>query len=79
MPFDGAKLREARLRRALTLRDLGKLAGVSYDSIHALEVGKHAPRPSTIRKLAAALGVPPDALFSDLGNDLSGVPRETTG
>ena len=55
MPFDGQKLREWRLRRALTLRDLGALSGVAYDSIHGIETGKQQPRPSTVRKLAAAL------------------------
>jgi transcriptional regulator with XRE-family HTH domain len=65
MPFNGMRLRELRLRRALTLRDLGALAGLAYDNIHAIERGKHAPRPSTVRKLAAALGVAPDAFFDD--------------
>ena len=65
MPFSGARLRELRLRRALTLRDLGTRAQVSFDNIHAIETGKHVPRPSTVRKLAAALGVAPDVLFDD--------------
>jgi transcriptional regulator with XRE-family HTH domain len=65
MPFEGQKLREWRLRRALTLRELGVLAGVSYDSIHAIETGKQEPRPTTVRKLAEALGVAPDVFFAD--------------
>ena len=65
MPFDGLKLREWRRRRALTLRGLGALAGVSYDSIHAIETGKQEPRPSTVRKLAEALSVAPDVFFAD--------------
>jgi transcriptional regulator with XRE-family HTH domain len=65
MPFDGAKLRELRLRRALTLRGLGTLSGVAYDTIHGIETGKHQPRPSTVRKVADALGVEPDAFFVD--------------
>ena len=65
MPFDGARLRELRHRRALTLRELGALSGVSYDQIHGIETGKHQPRPSTVRKLADALGIDPDAFFSD--------------
>jgi transcriptional regulator with XRE-family HTH domain len=72
MPFDGWRLRELRRRRALTLRDLGALAGVAYDTIHGLEVGKHQPRPSTVRKLADALGVPPAVFFSDRGLDVGG-------
>jgi transcriptional regulator with XRE-family HTH domain len=67
MLFDGARLRELRRRRALSLRDLGKLANVSYDGIHAAEAGKREPRPSTVRKLATALGVDTEAFFSDGG------------
>ncbi len=69
MPFDGMRLRELRLRRALTLRGLGVLSGVAYDTIHGIETGKHRPRPSTVRKLADALGVEPEAFFSELGSD----------
>lgn len=69
MPFDGLRLRELRRRRALTLRELGALSGVGYDTIHGLETGKHEPRPSTVRKLADALGVAPDVFFSELGSD----------
>ena len=69
MPFDGMKLRELRLRRALTLRELGALSGVAYDTIHGIETGKHQPRPSTVRKLADALSVAPDVFFSDLVSD----------
>jgi transcriptional regulator with XRE-family HTH domain len=65
MPFDGRKLRDLRLRRALTLRDLAALSGVAFDTIHGIETGKHQPRPSTVRKLAEALGVAPDAFFSE--------------
>jgi transcriptional regulator with XRE-family HTH domain len=65
MPFAGWKLRELRRRRALTLRELAALSSVAYDTIHGIEVGKHEPRPSTIRKLADALGVAPDVFFTD--------------
>jgi transcriptional regulator with XRE-family HTH domain len=69
MPFDGMKLRELRLRRALTLRELGELSDVAYDTIHGIETGKQAPRPSTVRKLANALGVMPDVFFADSERD----------
>ena len=66
MPFDGRKVREWRLRRALTLRQLGELSGVAYDTIHGIETGKQQPRPSTVRRLADALGVAPDVFFADM-------------
>ena len=45
------------------------LSGVAYDTIHGVETGKHQPRPSTVRKLADALGVTPDVFFSELELD----------
>ena len=51
------KLRELRRLRVLTLRELEEESGVSYNTIWRLENGYRQARPSTIRKLAAALGV----------------------
>jgi hypothetical protein len=62
-PFNGAGLRAHRLPRALTLRRLGALAGIAFDSIHAIETDRQAPRPSTVRKPTSVAGVAPDALF----------------
>lgn len=57
-----AKLRELRRRRVLTLRELEEESGISYNTIWRLENGHNDARPSTIRKLAAALGVEPEEL-----------------
>ena len=51
------RLRELRRLRVLTLRELEEESGVSYNTIWRLENGHRQARPSTIRKLAAALGV----------------------
>lgn len=51
------KLRELRQLRVLTLRELEEESGVSYNTIWRLENGHRQARPSTIRRLAAALGV----------------------
>ncbi len=51
------RLRELRRLRVLTLRELEEESGVSYNTIWRLENGYREARPSTIRKLAAALGV----------------------
>jgi len=41
----------------MTLRELGDLSGVWFHTIHAIEAGKQEPRPATVRKLIAALGI----------------------
>ena len=56
------KLRELRRRRVLTLRELEVESDVSYNTIWRIENGYREARPSTIRKLAAALGVEPEEL-----------------
>ncbi len=57
-------MRELRRLRVLTLRELEEESGVSYNTIWRLENGHREARPSTIRKLAAALGVDPAELVT---------------
>lgn len=52
-----APLRTHRQDRLLSIRDLAKKAGVSPQTIQGVESGKHPPRPSTMRKIAEALGI----------------------
>jgi transcriptional regulator with XRE-family HTH domain len=59
-------LRELRRGRLLSQRELAKLARVSQETIVDIETGKSRPHPSTLRKLAAALEVPPEALARHL-------------
>jgi transcriptional regulator with XRE-family HTH domain len=53
----GPKLRQARERKVLTQVELAEQAGVSPQTIYQLERGAQRARPSTLRKLAQALGV----------------------
>ena len=52
-------LKELRELRALSQRDLARLAEVDETTIIDLEKGRRPPRPSTRRKLAKALKVRP--------------------
>ncbi len=61
--IDGAKLRELRRRKMLSLRELGERSGVAFDNINKLENEKRRAQPRTVRKLAAALGVEPRELM----------------
>ena len=63
MEVNVAKLKNLRRRRVLTLRELEEESGVSYNTIWRLENGYTDARPSTIRKLATALGVEPGELI----------------
>jgi transcriptional regulator with XRE-family HTH domain len=59
------KLRELRQRAFLSQEALAKKSGVAEATINRLEQGAQLARYVTARKLAEALGVPPDALTTD--------------
>jgi transcriptional regulator with XRE-family HTH domain len=63
MSVDGARLRQLRQERALSLRELGEMTGVAFDTINKLELEKRDAQPRTIRRLADALGVEPKELM----------------
>jgi transcriptional regulator with XRE-family HTH domain len=56
-------LKRIRNEYPLTVRELAEMSGVSYDTITKVENGHREARPSTIRKLARALGVQPGELI----------------
>ncbi len=62
------RLRELRRERALALRELGELSGISLQTIWRIEAGRQGAHPRTIRKLAQALGVEPAELVKGDGD-----------
>ena len=50
---------------ALTQRELAHLAGISTNTVRLLEGGRRGSYPSTLRKVAAALGVAPAELVRE--------------
>lgn len=56
LEVDPARLRHARLAKALTQAELAKAAGVNRTTIVRLESGRPA-QPSSVRRIAGALGV----------------------
>jgi transcriptional regulator with XRE-family HTH domain len=66
IPSGDVGLREARLRKLLSQRELARRADVSLATITNIETGKIRPHPSTLRKLAEALDVDPEELAEHL-------------
>ena len=58
----GDRLKELRIRRALTQEELATAAGIGKNTVNRLERDLTEPRPPTLRKLAQALGVDPAEL-----------------
>ena len=61
--YIGEGLRRERKLRMLSQRDLASLADLSPTTIVNLEANAHGARPSTLRKLTAALNVSVDELI----------------
>lgn len=63
------RLKEARLRRRLSQKDLGIQAGldpfVASTRINRYELGVHEPDMAIVERMATALGVPTAYLFAD--------------
>jgi transcriptional regulator with XRE-family HTH domain len=55
-PAIGEKLKDLRLKRARSQRKLADAAGISQRAIVDLETDRREPHPSTLGKLAEALG-----------------------
>ena len=63
-----------RAIRNLTQADLAALAGVTRKSINAIETGRMVPSMLLGLKIARALGVSVNTIFSLDGNSLVGAP-----
>lgn len=60
----GRRLYLLRERKAYTQQELAEASGVGRSLIAEAELGKRLPRPSSLRSLAAALGVGVEELTS---------------
>lgn len=54
----GERLRDARLARGWSTRDLAQAGAIALNTVSLIERGKVSPTVSTLQKLAAALEVP---------------------
>jgi transcriptional regulator with XRE-family HTH domain len=92
-PAVGARVRELRESRRLSLRALSDRCGLSINAISLIERGRSSPTVSSLHALAASLGVPIVGLFQAagargvvavarnrrLGHDERGVRMESLG
>jgi transcriptional regulator with XRE-family HTH domain len=59
----GKRLRELRAERRISLRELGRLSGISVNALSLIERGLTSPSVSTLYRLVDALGVPITTIF----------------
>jgi transcriptional regulator with XRE-family HTH domain len=71
------RLKDVRQRKALTQQQLAEKAGVNRVTIARIETGKDEPFPTTLRKVADALGVEPEELLEPVLETLPSKPPTT--
>ena len=62
-PDVATRLRQLRNGQGLSLRRLGEMSGLSFNTLSLIENRKNSPSVSTLQQLAAALRVPVAAFF----------------
>ena len=72
-------LKVLRAMRDLTQADLAAKAGVTRKSVNAIETGRMVPSVSLALKLARALGVPVETIFSLDGEAGASADQDETG
>jgi transcriptional regulator with XRE-family HTH domain len=68
------RLKDVRRRKALTQQQLADRAGVNRVTIARIEGGKDEPFPTTVRKVADALGVDPEELLEPVAASVANGP-----
>jgi transcriptional regulator with XRE-family HTH domain len=61
--MDPQKVRALRLKKGMTTRALAREAGISTETVNAVEHGKRQVQVRTLQKIATALGVEVKDLF----------------
>lgn len=72
----GELIRQARLSAGLTQKELGERAGIAEPTIGRYELGKLNPKPATLKKIAAALGVQWYELLSNNQDEQTEIAKE---
>ena len=72
------RLKDVRQRKALTQQQLADRAGVNRVTIARIEGGKDEPFPTTVRKVADALGVEPEDLLEPVVAPKANGPARVT-
>jgi transcriptional regulator with XRE-family HTH domain len=75
----GARVRELRQDRGLTLKALGRQAGLSHPFLSQLERGLARPSVGSVERIAQALEVPVSALWAVRRNEGARVVRAGEG
>lgn len=71
----GARLREERERRGVSVRGLAREVGVSASMVSQIETGKAQPSVSTLYAITSALGITVEEVFTPSAEALATAPN----
>jgi transcriptional regulator with XRE-family HTH domain len=74
----GSSIRERRISRKLSQRELGDLTGIDRTFVSAIERGLRQPTLTTLLRIAKALGVSPPGELLDCVDPIVAKGRATT-
>ena len=60
--IDGSLIERLRKERGIEREELAELAGITPHRLYVIEKRENRTRPKTLRRIALALGVPPQEL-----------------
>jgi transcriptional regulator with XRE-family HTH domain len=66
LDVDGKRVKALREMRVMERRELAERSGISYSTICQIETDQRMARAHTVKRLADALGVPPEELIRRL-------------
>lgn len=67
----GSRLRELRLQKKMTMREVAELAGIAQSSLSYIEAGSNSPSIDTLEAILKALGSTMADFFSQERSELT--------
>ncbi|WP_253287595.1 helix-turn-helix domain-containing protein [Anaerotignum sp. MSJ-24] len=65
LEFIGSTLKQHRLSRAMSIRELSSISGIASSTISQIETGKNSPNLLTLKAICDALDIPVFSLFME--------------
>jgi transcriptional regulator with XRE-family HTH domain len=65
LEFIGSTLKQHRLNRAMSIRELSSISGIASSTISQIETGKNSPNLLTLKAICDALDIPVFSLFME--------------
>lgn len=65
LEFVGSTLKQHRLNRAMSIRELSSISGIASSTISQIETGKNSPNLLTLKAICDALDIPVFSLFME--------------